>query len=204
MQYYIIITGDIIHSRKHESSAWLPQLEAALKQQTTDYDIFRGDSFQAEVPLDRVFHCVFYLKAVMRQIEEMDVRIGIGVGQVSFRNHTIKQSSGEAFFLSGKALDSLYKESIEFISPWADLNENLNLLLTLSTRLLDQWTINMAETVQKMMEYPEKNQLEITQLLNRSNQSQVSRELNRANYPKLNEVIQYCTKELARYVNKPA
>ncbi|MVZ66863.1 hypothetical protein GQF61_13455 [Sphingobacterium sp. DK4209] len=204
MAYHLVITGDIIHSRKYESGEWLPQLEKALKQYTTDFDVFRGDSFQAELPLDKLFSCVFYLKSVIRQKEGMDVRMGIGIGAISYRDSNIKKASGEAFINSGKALDSLSKESLAFISPWLDLDEQMNLILTLSTRLVDQWTVNMAEAVQMVMDYPDKNQTEITQLLKRTHQSQVSRELNKANYNKLDQVIQYCTKQLAIYVNKPA
>jgi len=55
-----------------------------------------------------------------------------------------------------------------------------------------------------VMDHPDKSQLEITQLLKRTHQSQVSRELNKANYTKLDQVIQYCTKQLTSYVDKSA
>lgn len=204
MTFHLVITGDIIHSRKYDSSEWLPQLEQALKLYSTDFDVFRGDSFQAELPLSNLFSSIFYLKSVIRQKEGMDVRMGIGVGEISYRDSSIKKTSGEAFVNSGKALDSLNKESLAFISPWEELDEQINLILTLSTRLVDQWTANMAEAVQMVMNHPDKSQLEITQLLKRTHQSQVSRELNKANYTKLDQVIQYCTKQLASYVDKSA
>ncbi|VTP98071.1 Uncharacterised protein [Sphingobacterium daejeonense] len=97
----------------------------------------------------------------MRQFEGMDVRIGVGVGQVDFIDKDIKKSTGEAFILSGESLDSLTKESLEFRSQWKELDESINLILTLSTRLTDQWTANMAETVQAAMDNPKANQTEI-------------------------------------------
>jgi len=201
MKYHLILTGDVIHSRKHEVAKWLPILEQSLTKYAMSFDIFRGDSFQAEVQLDQVFIAIFYLKAALRQLEGMDIRIGIGVGQVTFQTQDIKKSTGEAFILSGESLDSLTKESLEFRSPWTELNETINLLLTLSTKLSDQWTVNMAQTVKASFDYPNANQKELTKIVGRKYQSQISTELNRANYSKIKQVIDYCTKELNKYVN---
>ncbi len=201
MSYHVILTGDVVHSRSHEAKEWLPKLEHGIKKYALTFDIFRGDSFQAEVPLGSCFQAIFYLKAEMRQLEGMDIRIGIGIGKVELLDKDIKKSSGEAFIYSGQSLDSLNKESLEFKSRWKELDEGLNLILTLSTRLTDQWTPNMAETVQAAMDYPEANQTELTKIIGRKHQSQVSTELSKANYSKINQVINYCTKELKRYVN---
>ncbi|WP_313368379.1 hypothetical protein [Sphingobacterium mizutaii] len=201
MSYHVILTGDVVHSRSHDAKEWLPRLERGIKKHALTYDIFRGDSFQAEVPIEACFQAIFYLKSEMRQLEGMDIRIGIGVGQVDFIDKDIKKSSGEAFVLSGQSLDGLSKESLEFKSQWKDLDERMNLILTLCTRLTDQWTPNMAETVQAAMDYPNANQTELTKIIGRKHQSQVSTELSKANYSKINQVIEYCTKELKAYVN---
>jgi len=202
MKYHLILTGDVIHSRKHEVSKWLPILEESLAKYATTFDIFRGDSFQAEVLIENAFTTIFYLKSALRQVEGMDIRIGIGVGQITFQTQDIKKSTGEAFIFSGEALDSLTKESLEFRSPWLELNEIINLLLTLSSRLSDQWTVNMAETVKASFDSPHANQKEITKIVGRKYQSQISTELNKANLAKLKQVIDYCTTELNKYVNR--
>jgi len=201
MEYHVILTGDVIHSRSHDATEWLPKLEGGIKKYALSYDIFRGDSFQAEVPVENCFQTVFYLKSKMRQLEGMDIRIGIGVGKIDFIDQDIKKSSGEAFILSGESLDNLTKESLEFKSNWKDLDECINLILTLATRLTDQWTTNMAETVHAAMDNPKANQTDLTKIIGRKHQSQVSTELGKANYSKINQVIEYCTKELKRYVN---
>ncbi len=201
MKYHVIITGDVVQSRSHEAVEWLPSLEDGIKKYAVSYDIFRGDSFQAEITVENCFQSIFYLKAVMRQFEGMDIRIGIGVGDIDFKDKSIKKSSGTAFILSGQALDSLTKETLEFKSPWPDLDERINLILTLSSRLSDQWTSNMAETVKTAMDNPGANQTELTQIIGRKYQSQVSTELGKANYSKINQSIHYCTKELKQYVN---
>ncbi len=201
MQYHVILTGDIIHSRSYVSDEWLPRLEEGLRKYAKTFDIFRGDSFQAEVSVENCIRMIFYLKAAMRQLEGVDVRIGIGVGEIDVMAKSIKKSSGEAFVLSGQALDNLSKESVEFRSRWNELNEPMNLILTLATRLTDQWTTNMAETVHSALDNPQSNQIELTKIIGRKHQSQVSTELGKANYIKINQVIDYCTQEIKRYVN---
>src|SRR5690606_22895980 len=81
MENRIVITGDVIQSRSHGAHEWMPLLEHAITKYTGTFDIFRGDSFQAEVTADQVFESLFYLKSSLRQLEHMDVRIGIGVGK---------------------------------------------------------------------------------------------------------------------------
>ncbi|MGJ1204824.1 hypothetical protein [Sphingobacterium lactis] len=200
----IVLTGDIIHSSDFEAEQWLPLLEGGIHPYSTNYDIFRGDSFQALVSADTCFHAVFNLKASLRQIEGLDIRIGIGVGLVDRLDEDIKKSSGQAFVYSGRALDDLEKESLEFRSPWEDLNEEINLMMSLCTRITDQWTPNLAETVKAALENPEASQMELSNIIGRKHQSQVSKELSRAHYAKIMDVISYCTKKLKKYVDEPA
>ncbi|MGO1597210.1 MAG: hypothetical protein ACTHYC_00480 [Sphingobacterium sp.] len=201
MEDRVIMTGDIIHSRLFDSDQWMSQLEQGLAKYAQSYDIFRGDSFQAEIAIEDLFAAVFYLKATMRQFDGMDVRIGIGVGDIKFRAQDIKKSSGEAFVRSGKALDSLQKESLAFQSSWPELDERINLTLSLASRLTDQWTANMAQTVKAAIDHPKVNQTQLSKIVGRTHQSQVSTELRKANLTKILEVVDYCTNELKRYAN---
>lgn len=200
MKYHVIMTGDIIQSRLFGSQKWMPSLEQSLDKYAETFDIFRGDSFQAELPAETVFSAIFYLKATMRQLEGMDVRMGIGVGNINFRDSDIKKSSGEAFVRSGAALDSLQKESIAFQSNWSSLDQRMNLILSLATRLTDQWTTNMAQTVKAALENPQASQTQLSKIVGRTHQSQISTELRKANHNKIMEVIDYCTKDLLPYV----
>src|SRR5690606_663468 len=200
MENRIVITGDVIQSRSHGAHEWMPLLEHAITKYTGTFDIFRGDSFQAEVTADQVFESLFYLKSSLRQLEHMDVRIGIGVGNITFRGDDIKKSSGTAFIRSGEALDMLQKESLALRSDWSKLDERVNLILTLSTRLTDQWTPNVAQTVQAAMDHPKASQTQLSKIIGRTHQSQVSTELRRGHFSKILEVINYCTNDLLRYV----
>lgn len=199
MNKHIIITGDVIHSRSHAVGEWMPMLEQSLKRYASNFDIFRGDSFQAEVPFSKVFEAVFHLKASLRTFEQMDVRLGIGMGAISYPDSDIKKSSGKAFVYSGEAFDQLGKETIAFKSEHTELDAQLNLIMSLSALLLEQWTVNLSETVLAAIENPSANQIELTQVIGRKHQSQVSVELSKANYPKIQQVIQYCTQVIEKY-----
>ncbi|RYD77429.1 MAG: transcriptional regulator, partial [Sphingobacteriales bacterium] len=59
-----IITGDIVGSRKIKDS-WLLSLKNALKlvsKQNNKWEIYRGDSFQLEVPPEDAIKTTAYLK----------------------------------------------------------------------------------------------------------------------------------------------
>jgi len=201
MSFHSIITGDLINSRTVETSLWLPVLEKSLEKYSTSFSIFRGDSFQLEVKLEDLFECLFYLKASLKSIEGLDVRLGVGVGSIVYADLDIKRSTGDAFIFSGESLDELGKENLSFKSYWATLDECVNLILNLSSRLVDQWTVNMSETVKATLEYPELNQVDLAKRIGRNHQSQLSKELNKANFGKIQQVIQYCTQELLKYAN---
>jgi len=191
-----VITGDLINSRKTDARVWLPVLEDALSWKIHKFDIYRGDGFQAEVSLDQLFQVLFYLKARLRSVKNIDVRMAVGIGQVTFNDRHVKTSSGQAYIYAGESFDQLKKETLGIKTPWEELNSTLELLLQLSTEIADRWTENMAESVAMAIRHPEKNQVELAQLLNRKYQSQVSTELNKAGYFKIQRVIDYCTSQI--------
>lgn len=191
-----VITGDIVRSQKQEVSVWLPRLESALSLYASNYDVFRGDSFQAEVPMDSVFEAVFYIKATIRCVRGLDVRMGIGFGDVSYMNNHIKHATGTALIYSGKAFDNLKKETLQVLSEMGDRDKIINLLLQLTTEITDRWTPNTAETVALALSDRTLAQVKLAQLLDKKHQSQVSAELGRGAYAKIVEVIDYCTEKM--------
>lgn len=196
MGLYAIITGDIVDSRSKDVREWMSVLESTLAYCSDRYDIYRGDSFQLMVDLDKCIELIFYIKARIKALGNLDVRIGLGIGAVDYLDKHIKNSSGEAFVLSGEAFESLNKDLIAVRSPWKDWDEASNILLSLCVEIANKWTINMAETVAETLQYPEANQQELAKRLQRKHQSQVSTELTKANWSKLNKAIMYCTKQL--------
>lgn len=198
MQLYAIITGDIVDSRSKDIKEWMPVLESALTDCSDKFDIFRGDSFQLMVELAQAVEAMFYIKSRIRSLGHLDVRMGLGIGDVDYLDNHIKNSSGEAFVRSGEAFESLNKDLIAVKSLWEDWDESSNILLGLCVEIANKWTVNMAETVAQSLRHPEANQQELAKMLQRKHQSQVSTELTKASWNKINKAISYCTQELLK------
>ena len=195
---HAILVGDIVNSRQQDMTLWLPVLEESLQEYSKTFDIFRGDSFQAEISLEKCFEFVFYIKARIKALGKLDVRIGIGIGTVDHIGKEINSSTGDAFIYAGEAFDTLKKDLIALRSPWKDYDQPVNIMLETATELANRWTVNMAESVSAALIHPEYNQQELTKVLNRKHQSQVSTELTKAHYALIRKVIEYCTQELQR------
>ena len=83
-----VITGDIIKSRSiNNQGLWLKELKFALGMLSSDqsyYEIYRGDSFQLEFKdFYKSFEAAVYIKACIKSIKGLDVRMSIGIGEKS-------------------------------------------------------------------------------------------------------------------------
>lgn len=197
-----IITGDLINSREVKPKVWLPILENSIGLYTSKSDIYRGDSFQLEVDIEKVFEAIFYIKACLKTLPNVDVRMAIGIGSKDFKNKSIKKSNGEAFINSGEAFEALKKETLGIKTPWPESDEMIKILLELSSQIADGWTENTAKSIKAAFENPNKNQQELAEILHKKYQSQVSTELTRAGFHKIVKTINYCTKNILSYTLK--
>lgn len=188
-----ILTGDIIKSRTIKNpDIWLTTLKKALATWSTDttkWAIYRGDSFQLEVEdISESFKAAVYLKACIKTIKNLDVRIAIGIGEKTFSGNSIVESNGEAFEFSGQTLEVLKKEKVNLKIKTRDaqLDHELNLYFKLALTIMDHWTPNSAEIVKLYMEHPRALQEELGQYIG-INQNAVSSRQKRAH---LNLIMQ--------------
>lgn len=149
-----VITGDIINSRKAETEKWLKPLKEALDKigsPPKSWEIYRGDSFQAEVqnPLEAL-HVAIDIKAAIKTVKGVDVRLCIGIGKKEFDAPTISESNGEAFIRSGEGYEQLssHKQTMMVRSPDTSFDDEMNLYLRLLLIAMDNWTPKSAEYVQ--------------------------------------------------------
>lgn len=191
-----VITGDVVKSRSSKPEIWLPVLQDALEAYSDKYDIFRGDSFQAEISPEKVFEAIFYIKSSLIAIQ-LDARIGIGIGQEDMRSTHVKNSFGTALLYSGEAFDKLGKETASLRSSNVEFDALCNTILPLLTELSVRWTPNIAATVQGAILHKGINQIELAKILGKRYQSQVSTELQKAGFLKMQRAIDYCTKSIA-------
>src|SRR5690606_38358052 len=153
-----VITGDIINSQRANPKTWLTALKTALNQTgpaPKTWEITRGDSFQLEVTsAQEVLLNALYLKATIKTITGLDVRMGIGIGTKTYDAPKISEASGGAFIHSGRLFDQLKKNTLAIKSPWEDVDRVINLCLELALLTMDRWTVNSAEIMALSIQHP--------------------------------------------------
>lgn len=102
-----IVTGDIIKSRSLKNpELWMHTLKSALSTlnaDTSKWEIYRGDSFQIEIPnISKSFISAIYLKACIKMVNGLDVRLAIGIGKKTYEGNKVSESNGEALFFLEK------------------------------------------------------------------------------------------------------
>jgi len=181
-----IITGDIIKSRSQlDTSSWLTTLKQALSYLNTNdeyWDIYRGDSFQIELKdVFSGFMAAVYIKACIKTIHGLDVRLAIGLGEKSYKGDSVSESSGAAYIYSGETLETLKKEkqNLRIKTSNQQINKELNLYFSLALIAMDRWTVNSAEIVKLYIEQPNALQSELGKIIG-INQNAVSTRQKRA------------------------
>lgn len=189
-----VITGDIINSRKTRTASWIGVLKKELGRwgnTPKQWEIFRGDSFQLEVKdVKLVLEVAIQLKAAIKTLPGLDVRIAIGIGDKTYNAKSITESNGSAFVHSGVLIEELkeLKVNMAIRSGHDDFDKEMNLYLKLALIIMDGWTTNSAKTVHNTMQYPAKSQEELGKLL-KIKQNAVSTRLKRACYYEIKQVI---------------
>lgn len=183
-----VITGDLIGSQTY-GVALLEKVLDCLKVEfdqlpdcsfaTSNFDIYRGDSFQGLVNGDIALESALVLYAAVRRtsIEQVtpsskphaDVRLSIGLGEVEVVRSTIAESSGTAFFYSGHMLDAIKRSGHRFGIKCTDefINDELGVHTLMLDFILSRWSLASAEVVYLLLKgYKEQEiayQLDISQ-----------------------------------------
>ncbi|MGJ8744519.1 SatD family protein [Polaribacter sp.] len=181
-----ILTGDIIDSRKNDDHFWVKTLKdtlATFGDSPKIWQMYRGDSFQLEIEnCELAFFAALKLKSQLKSTENIDVRIGIGIGKKEFNVDEITASNGEAFINSGLAFDTyLKKQTIAIKTPWQEIDEALNIAFDLALLTMDSWTRNSAEVFKLSLILENSTQKEIASILGIT-QSSVSERQKRAGF----------------------
>ncbi|MGV3763924.1 hypothetical protein [Parapedobacter sp.] len=190
-----VITGDIINSRKAaDPSEWLSSLKAVLSAEGPSpkvWEVMRGDSFQVEIvnPENALLKAL-HIKALIKRIAGLDVRMAIGIGTKTYDAPKISEANGDAFVHSGRLFDQLKKNKLAIRSPWEEVDRAINICLELASLTMDRWTPNSAEIIALAIENPSKTQLELGNLLKIS-QGRISERQQRAGYDEIMKMAIY-------------
>lgn len=151
-------------------------LKELRKQWINSYETYRGDSLQCEVKspefalrvalIIRSFFRAYLPDELKPKIPfkkgkkaiatkgyfatNFDVRLGIGIGTVDFiKKNKITSSDGQAFRLSGEALDNLMQATQRLAVKTFNsaFNEQIEPPVLLLDALIQKWTQNQAELV---------------------------------------------------------
>lgn len=181
--YCAVITGDVVKSSSlsNKRAQWtgaiknaihlLKHIDSSKKEELIFSGFFRGDSFQylvKEPSLALTYSLI--LKAELRRRKTpfmpIDIRQGIGIGDVQYLNKSsVQESDGSAFRHSGRALDEMKSFSrFSILTPSLELNKKWAVLTSLLDAILQKWTDEQAEAVSFWLR--SKKQREIAHELN--------------------------------------
>jgi hypothetical protein len=188
-----VITGDIINSRKSSPGLWLKLLKNELStfgESPGFWEIYGGDTFQLRVddPL-KALTSVFRLKAVIKLQKPLDVRLAIGIGNITYRSDKVTECNGPAFIHSGEKFKTLKKEKQKLAvkSDWPDFDITMNLCFKLGMIAMDRWSVSSAEIVAEALLNPHASQEELGKTF-KIKQNAVSTRLARAHFDELMEL----------------
>lgn len=160
-----VLLGDIIKSTKDTSSQWMLPLKQILLEygkSPTDWEIYRGDEFQISMRPEDALLAIYKLKATMKSIK-MDVRISVGLGEVTYEAAKVTERNGPAFIRSGQLFESLKQKklSLAIDSGNEHFDETMNILFRFAVSVMDGWLPQSADYVLEKLKYPELSQSEL-------------------------------------------
>ncbi|MFI3240119.1 MAG: SatD family protein [Bacteroidales bacterium] len=144
-----VITGDIINSRKISDelrNRFLDIIQnlgdklSYLSLGNIQSEIYRGDSFQILIEdVSESLKIAVLLRSKLREYD-LDARLAIGIGNISFNNSSVVTSDGEAYINSGKCFDSIGKNRLVILTPWDEVNEELKVSTAFADNIISKWT----------------------------------------------------------------
>jgi len=190
-----ILTGDIINSAGYKTTDWMPILKNFLLNLGNTpgvWEIYRGDEFQIRIEPEKALEVAIQIKALIKTIKNLDVRIGIGLGDEDFRGAGVSESNGSAYQRSGRTLNMLKKKKINLAIATEDpqLEDTLNLILKLGSDFMDGWSVVSAEIIVLALQNPGASQKEIADQL-QIQQSAVSQRQKRARLDLVKDLLNY-------------
>ncbi|WP_454045795.1 SatD family protein [Chryseobacterium sp. Marseille-Q8038] len=196
-----VITGDIINSQHADTEVWITRLKHLLEKWGSapdTWEIYRGDEFQFKCKIDDVFWRFLAIKSLIKSLENLDVRMAIGIGEESFSSEKITESNGTAYVNSGRLLNDLKNDghTVAIKTSSEPVDRDLNILLRWSSKDFDNWTMATAEIIHEMIMNQDITQEDLAKRFAIS-QSSVSQRLKRANYELIVETNQYFRKKIS-------
>ena len=198
---YSVITGDIVKSSKlplDKHKLLVKVMRNCSKEISNIFpdslkykpELFRGDSWQVlikkpELALSIALFYRAYLRAKM-QLSSIDARMAISIGTVDFIESSF--GVGDAYKISGKALDKKGKRKIKFVSDILPNSDVIDLLIQNSDFISARWTSKQCKIV--LLALQNRDQKAIASKL-RISQQAVSKQIDAAGWMIVRQNISY-------------
>lgn len=191
-----VISGKIVNSWKVNPNAWLFKLKqffGSFGDTPLKWEIFGGNAFLLRInyPEESLFVAII-IKAIFRQVEDLDIALTVGIGDVKEPYESLRKMHGTAInHTQWDESDKIpQKPAMLFHTGQELLDREFNLLLEFALLNMNQWSQAEAEIVELCMLFPEKNQQELAEWL-RIKQSAVSQRRSRSQLELLLRLDQY-------------
>lgn len=198
-----VITGDIINSSKASSPLeYLTILKEEFNKigpEPKYWEISKGDSFQLMTDPVLVIEKAILIKSRIKTIKDLDVKMALGIGEVSYIADRISESNGEAFVNSGRLFENS-KQNLVVKSPWPEFDQNMNLMLKLALLFMNNWSQKSAEIIQLSLNNRELTQTELGEKIGLK-QNLLSKLRKTAKYNEVLEIIKYYRNKLSHAIN---
>lgn len=193
-----VITGDIINSKGIDPKKWLEALKKVLNtcgKEPNEWEIYRGDSFQLEIKPENALEKAILIKATIKGLKDVDVRLAIGIGDKTYTSNKITESNGTAFVNSGECFEQLKKHTLAIKSPFTAFDAQINIMIELALLTMNNWTVTTAGLVKTALEHPELNQRELAEFFNKT-QGNISQGLKRSGFDEISKMIHYYNSQI--------
>jgi hypothetical protein len=203
--YYAVVAGELAPDTRvsDEQFSKIPDLIRASFQAVNrmvpeksklKYEIIRMDEFLAlsESPAHSMRSVIMLLGAFrflsFKELSErLELRVCEGIGPVEFAQEHLRESDGTAFRKATEGIGKMKRnQRISIISPLKSFNEEFDLTCSFMDILVHSWSDEQAEAL--FLNLTEKNQMEISQLLNIS-QPAVNRRLKAGHFDTIRKFI---------------
>lgn len=203
------ITGDIVKSRAvKQPEIWLEPLKQLFYQigdSPEHWEIYRGDSFQIDVPVKDALRIAILIKSIIRKQKkfQLDVRLAIGISDEPTIANRVSEASDMAFVYSGQLLDEIKEKKVHLgiKTIWPGLDKELNMMFKLALVIMNSWTNNTAEAAELLFRVPGITQVEIAGKLGIS-QSSVNDRIKRGSVYEIIELEKYYRERLNNKINQ--
>lgn len=199
-----ILTGDIINSAVQPDSSWMDPLKAFFNEHgftPATWEIYRGDEFQLKVPPAEALKVAIQCKAIIRSNPELDVRIGIGIGEESHKAERISESNGTAYQRSGRTFGLLKKKksTLMLSTGKSEFDDTWNLILALALNFMDHWSPVSAEITALSLAHPNRSQMAFARQLD-IKQSAISQRRKRARWKLVKSILSHYEKQIPNLI----